>query len=69
MKKIISLLLAALIVFSTISFSAFAKYEDDGYIFYEDFEDYKAEDTLPDGFSWGSIGADCKVSSQTAAFK
>ena len=68
MKKIISLLLAALIVFSTISFSVFAKLEDDGYIFYEDFENYRAEDALPDGFSWGGIGADCKVSAQPHKF-
>lgn len=68
MKKTFSLILSLILVLSQMSFQAFAKHEEDGYIFYEDFEDYKFSDDLPDGFSWGSIGADCTVSAKAQKF-
>ena len=68
MKKTFSLILSLILALSQMSFQAFAKHEEDGYIFYEDFEDYKLSDDLPDGFSWGSIGADCTVSAKAQKF-
>ena len=68
MKKTFSLIISLILVLSQMSFQAFAKHEEDGYIFYEDFEDYKLSDGLPDGFSWGSIGADCTVSASPQKF-
>ena len=65
MKKTISLILSLIFVLLQISFPSFAKHEEDGYIFYEDFEDYDSDAEAPDGFGWSSIGADCKVSARS----
>ena len=65
MKKTISLILSLIFVLLQISFPSFAKHQEDGYIFYEDFENYDSDTEAPDGFGWSSIGAGCKVSAKS----
>ena len=57
MKRLLSLLLAVILILPLNTGIASAKYAGNTVLFSEDFNDYKGESTLPDGWSWTAAAA------------